>query len=198
MPDDKTYLCSLRSNQTINLSENGNGSSMMEGSSKPLYEGELPYCWPSWFPNPPSTPAPYSYYCGFFQKALQDVSSLSLKNSQNYTFRFTVADPSKNQDGWCNTTSDSKTYLCSLEFGNAKNVHLSEGVDGSSIMNGSPKPLSESQIPFCWPSWFANPPANPTPQPHTAGQYNYYCGFFKPDLANPTVTPVPTSPSKPA
>jgi len=187
----------------VQLPKNGGtGNSMKDPSPTPLYEGELPYCWPSWFPLSPNatpvsnatpvlnaTPSPYDYYCGFFKKELQDVTPLSMTNSQGYTFRFTVADPSKNQDGWCNTTSDSKTYLCSLESGNAKNIHLSEGSDGGSLMNGSPKPLSQGQIPFCWPSWLANPPANPTPQPHTAGQYNYYCGFFKKDSANPTATP---------
>lgn len=182
MPDNKTYLCTLNFNEKIVLSQNGDGSSMTNGSSHPLADGELPYCWPSWFPNPPSKAAPYTYYCGFFKPELQNVVSVRKTNSQGYTFLFTLVDPSKNQDGWCNPTQVAKTYLCTLEAGNQNNINVSENGDGSSMTSGSPQPLFNGQHPYCWPSWYSGPPnpaGNPNPQPHTAGQYSYSCGFFK-------------------
>lgn len=175
---DKTYLCTLNFNNNTNgPSSNGTGSGMKDPSPTPLYTGEAPYCWPSWFPNDTKSHASgkYDYYCGFFQKTIQDMTSLT--NSKGYTFTFTSIDPSKNQDGWCQNASGNNTYLCTLESGNNNNIHLTQG-DGSSMKHGSPQPLTTGQLPFCKPSWMSSP-SNPNPQPHTAGRYNYYCGFFK-------------------
>jgi hypothetical protein len=68
--DSKTFNCTLDfDKKQIALSTSaGDGSDMTHGSSYPLYGQQLPYCWPSWFPdNPNGKNDLYTYYCGFFK-----------------------------------------------------------------------------------------------------------------------------------
>ena len=153
---------------------------MMHGSSSPLYSQQLPYCWPSWFPdNPNGKNDLYTYYCGFFSKNAQHVAP---RKTTTYTYTFTSEGTGLNHDGWCKQLS-SNTFQCILDNGNENNVHLpKDGGTGNSRTDPSPTPLYDQQLPYCWPSWFSLS-SSATPAPSTApGPYDYYCGFFKKDV----------------